>query len=190
MSDVQVQPMLYPGDIFLTRGTNLMSRLIRRFTRNHGESRTMVNHVGLVVSHGGTASSEIVEALTTVRRRRFSVYRNKPRHDVAVYRPTNLTTLESLHVSEHADNYVGRKYGYIKIVAHFLDWCLAGRYFFRRFAFMDNYPICSWVVAQAFAKEGYTFGVDPGAASPDDIWDFVTNNPDKYDCIYELGRLP
>ena len=54
---------------------------------------------------------------------------------------------------------------------------------------MDRYPICSWLVAHAFKKAGKTFGVKPGAATPDDIWDFVRSNPDKYETVIELGPL-
>ena len=55
---------------------------------------------------------------------------------------------------------------------------------------MDNYPICSWVVAHAFKKVEKHFGVAAGAANPDDIWDFVIENPDKYACVYPLKQLP
>ena len=44
--------ILKPGDIFLTRGPGLLSRLIRFFSRSIGESRTKVNHAGLVVKEG------------------------------------------------------------------------------------------------------------------------------------------
>jgi hypothetical protein len=37
----------------------------------------------------------------------------------------------------------------------------------------NKYPICSWVVADAFAKVGKDFGVEVGMATPDDIWDFI-----------------
>ena len=33
------------------------------------------------------------------------------------------------------------------------------------------------------------FDVDPGAAEPDDIWDFVDKHKDKYEEIYPLKRL-
>ena len=54
---------------------------------------------------------------------------------------------------------------------------------------MDRYPICSWLVAHAFAKAGKTFGVPPGMASPDDIWDFVNEEPEKYSEIMPLGSI-
>ena len=40
---------------------------------------------------------------------------------------------------------------------------------------------------QMFAAQ--TFGVAPGAASPDDIWDFCTREKDKYEEVLKLGPL-
>jgi hypothetical protein len=89
-----------------------------------------------------------------------------------------------------AESYVGRKYGYLKLLAHWGDWLLQGAYVFRRLTTKDDYPICSWVVAYAFAAAGKHFDVEPGAATPDDIWDFVTAHPEVYEQILELGALP
>jgi len=171
---------LQAGDIFLTRGASLISRLIRFFTRSWGESRTMVNHVGIVVEGGSISQAVVVEALRSVTRRRLADGYAGTGTSVAVFRPINLTSPEIDVIVQAAERYVGRKYGYAMIVAHALDWMLNGVYLFRRLIGSDEYPICSWVVAHAYAKAGKTFGVAPGAASPDDICDFVTENPDKY----------
>jgi hypothetical protein len=106
-----------------------------------------------------------------------------------VFRPLNLTDADLAKVVAKADTYVGRRYGYLKILAHWLDWLLQGAYVFRRLARQDRYPICSWVVAHAFAAAGKHFGVEPGAATPDDIWDFVTGHPDRYREVVALARL-
>ncbi len=84
---------------------------------------------------------------------------------------------------------VGKKYGYLKIVAHLLDWLCLGVYFFRRFTNNGDYPICSWLVSHAYAMAGKNFGCDPGSAEPDDIWDFVNQNPEKYQQIYPLTSI-
>jgi hypothetical protein len=31
--------------------------------------------------------------------------------------------------------------------------------------------------------------VEPGAAQPDDIWDFIQKNPDKYQMIHPLEQI-
>jgi hypothetical protein len=180
---------LKPGDIFLTQGTSFISRAIRFFSRTGGESRTEANHVGIVVAGGTEHSAVIVEALTKVKRRKMSAYASSDNTKVAVYRPTNVSDDDMALIMAKANSYVGNDYGYVKIAAHLADWFLGGRYFFRRFAAMDKYPICSWVVAYAYAEAGYDFGVHPGAASPDDIHDFCVANPDKYIEVHPMELI-
>ena len=62
-------------------------------------------------------------------------------------------------------------------------------YVFRRMANMDNYPICSWLVAHSRAKVNKTFGVEPEAATPQDIRDFVREHPDIHEQVYPLQKL-
>ncbi len=185
--------ILRPGDIFLTRGTAWISRAIRFFSKSFGEPRTEVNHVGLVVEGGDVWEAVVVEALSKVGRHRLRERYGPPVTDhVAVFRPLNLTPEQIDEVVAYALKQVGRNYGYPKIIAHLLDWCLMGAYVFRRLTVDENYPICSWLVAHAFSKIGKNFGVDQRAASPDDIWDFVTNENrlgGYYEQIRELAPL-
>lgn len=180
---------LEPGDIFLTRGDSFISKAIRFFSRSGGESRTMVNHVGLVTESGSMYDATIVEALSKVKRRKMSSYATSKSTEVAVYRPKNLTYEQRKAIVDRANGYVGASYGYIKIVAHLLDWFLGGRYFFRRIAAMDKYPICSWVVSYAYLDAGLTFGVEPGSASPDDIWDWIYPRTREYEEIHPLKKV-
>lgn len=181
---------LLPADIFLTRGTGLVSRLIRLFTRHVGESRTKVNHVGIVVEGGPIGEAVVVEALSRVRRHAlWDRYGRSSRTEIAIFRPIDLRPADRRRIVRKAESYVGRKYGYLMILAHLCDWLLQGAYVFRRLAGSDNYPICSWVVSHAFAETGRTFGVAPGEASPDDIWDFVTGRPDAYLQVRPLTPL-
>ena len=168
-----------------------MSRLIRFFTRQIGESRTKVNHVGVVVQGGSLREAIVVEALSTVRRHRLWGRYGPPKKDlVAIYRPLDLSPELIAKVVAGADGYVGRKYGWFMLVAHLFDWVLQGAYVFRRLAGVDRYPICSWVVAHAFLKAGRSFGVAPGAADPDDIWDYVVSHRTRYARILPLAPLP
>ncbi|MGD9268032.1 MAG: hypothetical protein PVH70_11390, partial [Desulfobacterales bacterium] len=59
--------LLLPGDVFLTYGAGFFSKLIRFFTRTIGESRTKVNHTGIVVTEGDLESCQVVETLLRVR---------------------------------------------------------------------------------------------------------------------------
>ncbi|MEA2023600.1 MAG: hypothetical protein U9N79_04835 [Actinomycetota bacterium] len=177
---------LEPCDVFLTRGAGFVSRAIRVFTRRFGESRTKVNHVGIIVGEGTMVTAMAIEALVKVRKHPLGRYARKLDTAVAVYRPINLTEGEETAIVAKALSYEGDKYGIVKIAAHFVDWTLQGAYVFRRLTRMDDYPICSWLVAHAFASGGKDFGCEPGAATPDDIWDFVTTNPDKYVQVHPL----
>jgi hypothetical protein len=177
------------GDIVLTQGTGLISKLIRKFTRDKYESITKVNHVGIVVEGGDDKDVVIVEALTGVKKHTMWSQYALTGDKVAIYRSLDLSEKERNAIVNKAEMYVGRQYGYFKIVAHLFDWALGGRYVFRRIAAMDNYPICSWVVAQSYATVGKNFGVEAGAASPDDIWDHIQKNKSKYKCVRALREV-
>ncbi len=178
------------GDVFLTRGHSWLSKAIRFFTRSIGESRTQVNHVGVVVEPGDLKTCVEVEALIKVRRHRLWAQYGPPKRDsVAIYRPINLTEAEIAKVVESANRQVGKKYGFLKLLAHLLDWLLLGAYVFRRIARNGKYPICSWLVAHAFAAAGKDFGVAAGMADPDHIWDFVNTKKDKYKEVHSLKPI-
>lgn len=181
---------LEPADILLARRRSFISRAIRFFTRSWGESRTEVSHVGIVVEGGSIEQAVIVEAAGRVKRRHLlRHYGKRSNTEVAFYRPLHLTLEQREVVVRAAEKYVGREYSYFKIVLHVLDWVLQGAYFFRRLGGINDYPICSWLVAHAYAKVGETFGVPPGAASPDDIWDYVTTHLAEYQMVRALSPL-
>ena len=180
---------LLPGDVVLTRSTSVLGRLIRICTRSFGEKRSKVNHVGVIVDGGVIREAVLVEALLKVCRHGLWEHYAGTANKVAVYRATNVPSQDMQTVVAEAEEQVGKKYGFGKIIAHFLDWLLTGAYVFRRLTQNGDYPICSWLVAHAYAKAGYNFGVEPGAADPDDIWDFVNKRTGYYDCIVPLGPL-
>jgi hypothetical protein len=182
---------LKAGDIFLTRGSSVISRLIRFFSRSIGENRTMVNHVGLIVEPGVLRTAVEIEAIRFVTRRTLWSGYGPPDTDcVAIFRANNLTEDDVRKITARAQSMVSVRYGWITIVAHLLDWCLNGAYVFRRLVPDMRYPICSWLVADAFAKAGRYFGVAPGAAEPDDIWDYVTSSKHAhYVQVYPLQKL-
>jgi len=182
--------ILQPGDVFLTRGTSVLSKLIRICTRNIGEKRSKVNHVGIVVEAGSIQDAVVVEALSKVKMHTLWKQYAPPKKDhVAVYRAKNVSPEEMEIIVATAKRQVDKTYGYCKIVAHLLDWLLTGAYVFRRLTSDSRYPICSWLVAHAYAEADKYFGVSPGAANPDDIWDFVEKKPGYYERIVKLGSL-
>ena len=182
--------LLQPGDIVMTRGEGFLGRAIRFFTRHIGESRTKVNHVGIVVQGGTIEQAVIIEAsLEVVRHRLIDEYGGK-RDSVAIARATRLSKNDLQQVVAKATGYLGRTYGFGKIALHALDWALQGAFVFRRLGQMDAYPICSWLVAHAYSTAGVYFGVAPGAASPDDIWDHVTTRKGEFSMVRALSPLP
>lgn len=188
--DDRMEVLLSPGDVFLTRGTGLLSKAIRFCTRSFGEKGSMVNHVGIVVAEGDIQSAMVVEALIKVTEHKLWKQYGPPRKDhVAVYRATNLSPQDIEIVVAEAREQVYKPYGFGKIIAHFLDWLLTGAYVFRHLTSNGDYPICSWLVAHSYAKIGKHFGVPPGAADPDDIWDFVDKRTEYYERIIELGPM-
>ena len=111
------------------------------------------------------------------------------RDQVSIWRHRGLTPEQRKHVAAESHSYVGRKYGYVKIAAHALDWFLFGAYFFRRIAGMKRYPMCVWKEAHAYAVEGVLFLCKPpGMVNPDDLWDEVKDNAD-WECVFPLGPL-
>jgi hypothetical protein len=181
---------LQPADIFLTRSHTLLGGLIRFFTRAIGESRTKVNHVGVVVEGGDARTAVVVEALAFVRRHTlWSRYGGSRKFEVAVFRPRDLGAEDVRTIVASAEEDVGQSYGWLMVVAHLLDRLLFGAYLFRRIIRADDYPICSWVVAWAYQKVGRDFGVPAAAADPDDIWDHVRAHPEAYEEILPLGPL-
>ena len=185
-----MSPQLKAGDVFLTRGKGLISRAIRFFTRAIGERRTKVNHVGILVEDGPVDEAIAVEALIRIKRHPLWSQYGPPSSDlVAIYRPRNLSADQIVKIVKAAGEFVHQKYGFIRLAAHLADWFLLGAYVFRRLVPKGKYPICSWLVAESFREAGKHFGLSAGAASPDDIWDFVTLETDKYEEVYALAAL-
>jgi hypothetical protein len=180
--------ILQAGDIVFTRSPRLLGKLIRVCTRTFGEARTKVNHVGGIVKGGSITHAVIVEALHKVVRRSLWVAYGPPSDDeVCVYRYKHITEEQRKIIVETRESYVGKDYGYLKLVTHFFDWMLLGSYVFRRLTNDDNYPICSWTEEHAYRKAGIDFGK---CASPDDIWDYVTEkDKDNWICVYPLRKL-
>jgi hypothetical protein len=172
--------ILEPCDTFFTRSKTWLGWLIRACTRAPGEARTWAQHVGMIVEAGEGLDAIAVEALTTVERHPLRDEYGDGKTELAIYRPLNLTQEEKALILKRAESYVGRRYGYLKIGLHFLDWCCGGIVLFRRLGTVDRFPICSYLVAHCFQAAGKTFGIKADAASPDDMLDFTQANPDKY----------
>jgi hypothetical protein len=182
--------LLSPGDFFCSYSPTWVGALIRIGSRSLGEERTKVNHTGVVAAAGTLDSAVIVEALSKVMAHTVAEAYKGSKTRVAFFRFTNLTAEQKEAWSRKAFDYVGRRYGILKIVTHAMDYALNGAYVFRRLTHSDRYPICSWVTAYVAAAVGKSFGKDPGAVQPDDIWDYALANPEEIQLLRPLITIP
>lgn len=170
--------LLNEGDIIGVRSEGLISWSIALGSCSIGEKHTRISHVGMITKGGSWDKALITEALTTVVERPISSYKNVK---MVIYEPRISMDVASLLVKKALD-YKGRKYGWLKIAAHFGDFCLNGAYFFRRFCKMDRYPICSWLVGHCYSQIGVLFDKPIKALQPDDIDDFCLVHPNQFRC--------
>lgn len=189
-NDFCIRTILLPGDIMLTRGDGVYSKCIRVASRGWGEDKTFFNHAGIVVTEGTIKTARMVEALWTVKNHTiWNAYAGTDTK-VAIYRCNDLSPLERDLLGIYASEYIGRWYGVPKIITQAIDKLFFfDKYVARRITNSDRFPICSWVVAQAYDKLGLSFGVEPGQADPDDIGDFIFDHPEKYSCVLGLQEI-
>ena len=167
---------LEAGDIVHIQNSSILARMVRWFTRAMGEEKTWASHTAMVIEVASTVL--IIEALSPrVKIRPLAVYTRPGARVVISRRPGGLTQREKATVQAKAREYYSRRYGYLKVAAHALDRFINNRYFFRRLARADDYPICSWLVAFVYDRSlGIQFGMPPNAAQPDDIMDYCVRN--------------
>jgi hypothetical protein len=173
---------LQPGDIVLTRSrAGWLGTVIRAFTRRPSDD-VYYNHVGIVVSAGDEHQAQLLEALWRVRRGPLWQLYGPPagasRPEIGVFRLCEPLPEHRQLAAAVAETFVGRRYGWWKLGAHAVDRWLskqAGREVFaaRRLLRWDRFPICSYLVADAWAEAGVSFGPPAGAADPDHIHDYV-----------------
>jgi hypothetical protein len=174
---------LLPGDIVLTRSKSLIGSAIRYFEARPGDP-AWANHVGIIVTAGTDFTAVLVEALWKVRRGPLWDLYGPPagpadkRPEIQVYRLCEPLPDHRQAAAAHAETFVGRRYGVHKIAAHAADWWLTRKlgaevFAFRRLLRMDRYPICSYLVADAWAQGGVSFEVPPGSADPDHVHDYL-----------------
>lgn len=191
---------LMPADVVLVRSEGIVAKGIRLFSRSRNEKPTRVNHAALsvaglsylqlvagvdkgvdVIPHLGV-SDLIVDAQPPRVTLESLTKRYSGGELVAVYRSLELSMDERVAIAQYALRYVGDKYGFSKILLHAVG--------LERFSFIEERPICSYVVATPYSQvRGWTFGAPDNEAKPDDIDDFVVMNNSGYECIRELSPL-
>ena len=175
---------LLPGDLVsVATPESLLSRLIRGMSRREGESPTWASHSGVIAEQHGL----VIEALWTVKRRSLFDYQGKSQ--VCVFRAPFVSPGRGLRIADAAANRLGQKYGWWKILQH-----AHGRA--ARIARNDR-QICSQLVAECYAEVcyGFSFGVEPNEAQPDDLLDYAVGNnwlavwADSQQTVSELAEI-
>lgn len=165
------------ADLIFCHGYSWLTQAIRWAERGKNESASNAAHVAGIIE-GNLAE----EALTKVVAHAYNKTNFPGTH--YVYRNTKLTQVQRDLIVAEAEDYIGRTYGYLKILTQLGDALLqkafgGSIYAFRRLTTDDKYPICSWVWAYAYYKAiNYTFGIKPQEATPDDMLDFVQGSSD------------
>ena len=176
------EPSFLPGDIIFYHNDDWFGKLFQFAMKGKDEPSTFCNHIS------GFINYELnVEALWKVEVTEFELHPKNKR--LKVYRKKNLSDKERDLLALKAVSYVGREYGFAKLITHLGDALLEKMFdgqifFFRRLNHSQRYPICSWVWAYSYYRVlGYKFGIDPEGADPDTMYDFVVNNSD-WELIY------
>jgi hypothetical protein len=124
--------------------------------------------------------AEMTEALWRVRSgpiwQFYGPPAGKKRAQIAIYRIVNLSFEQRIEVAQAAYEFLGRRYGWWKLVAHAADSIVSRElhrevYLFRRLLCSKRYPICSFLVEAAFERVGIDFAPDQ-SADPDHIHDY------------------
>ena len=171
-----------PMDLFFTRSGSWLSEVIRWATREKGEAKTEASHVGAIITPGFLSNVECVEALTKVERHPLWEKYGGSGQWMTIYRAVNISAPVKRRMARRLRAKVGETYGYGKILLHLLRK-LTGDPRWLDLSLLDRYPICSYLVATEFDREGFSFGIDGRKATPDDMLDFCEANPDKWKCV-------
>jgi len=183
----------HAGDVFFTRSESLLGRAIRWAERDPHEEPTWANHTGVVVEDGWIAPphwvyepgaehlpeaarlATVVEALWHVRYGPLQVNGIA----VRVFRPEPALTLaELMRFRLAASKHVGEKYGWWRLLMHLADRVLfGGRKVVSNIALVKNRPVCSYLAAEVYSVVGINFGMEPAAATPDEMLDWVASKP-------------
>ena len=187
------------GDLFFTAGASSLGGAIRWAEQTRGEEPTEMNHVGVVSKKGYILPcaqptwvdppylkpAVVIESLwRTIEHPWYPD--QKPGNEVSVWRYEPITLLQQIVVIQRAERFVGAKYGWWKLLTHFVDnKAFNGRVVTRKLLVADSRPICSYTAACSFHVAGIKTGDIPARTqSPDTMWDFVNaSNP-----WFEVGR--
>ena len=190
------------ADLFLMDAANgsgdqnaIVSKLIKIFETEPYGKKAKHSHVGVSLTLGYTKDIHFGEMTwPKLRLIKLSTYHKGTK--ATVYRHKYITQEQRELVCEYFRRNEGKAYGWLKIIAHALDYPfvrILSRLFrkpvrFRLFTsilFADS-SVCSGMVARAYDKAGLTtFGMRPGTVQPDDIYEYCNRPDSPFEKVFE-----
>jgi len=186
---------LEPADIVGTKNkTAGLSRLIRLASTSPAEHRarevTQLNHIEVALGW----RLDIIGAVSSGMRVTDMLHQYVgARHEVVVFRRSDLTPAQRAVVAHAMLALEGTKYGHGKLLLHVFDYVLSTltareQYMFRRVGRIARRPICSGSAAWAAEKVGWKLGPNRDMpwerVQPDDWWDDATKwNKERYQIV-------
>lgn len=176
------------GDIFCYNSKSSIGKIIKWAEQGYSEAPSIVAHTGIFVDDGELTEVNVIEALFpkgVVERPFWENYKDTLDR-VYVLKPKNICKNKRDIIVNYCKNQVGKPYGTLKLLPHLADGVIAKVLhkrdvrFFRKLIGKNNFPICSFLVANAYAQVGLDFGITSNMATPDDILDFALSHPQKY----------
>lgn len=168
-----MRPTFKPGDILAVRGKGFFARGILAATGN------TVSHVGMVV---GDSPVIVIEALLRVKTRPIE---ESVADAEAAYllQDLSLSADKRDTIVKRACQFSAADYGWGDIILQAANAILRTTWFTDHLTFglLNQFPICSYLVAESYKTVGLTFGKrKEESITPADIYNFAEKNPSIY----------
>lgn len=158
------------GDILGIQGKGWLSDEIRALT---GDGP--LSHVGIITAV--EPFPQVTEALTRVRTRPLDLSIADAEH-AWLLEWQDIVDAQRLAMCQTALSFSADDYGYVDIGFQLLDSVFKTRWITQHFV-ERKLPICSLLDALAAKSADLNFGVTINSTTPNDIWTFAVQNPQK-----------
>ncbi len=177
--------LLRRGDIVLTRSNRWLARQVRKFA---GQP---CSHGGVIAKGGPLETAEIIESTGAGPRQRLLLENH--RNDVVwIYRPLTISDGMLSFIVQTLEYKVqhGEGYAFGEFFTQAIDNLLGRVNLVRRLNPLIPGRQCGSLIAWAFSRAGYTFGVKDYAATPQDIMRYINQHPSQYEQVFgeHLGK--
>jgi hypothetical protein len=169
-----MKPTFQPGDILAIRGKGFFARGILAATGN------TVSHVGMVT--GTEPFVEIIEALLRVKTR--PIEESMADAEAAyLLQDLSISADQREAIVRRALEFSAADYGWADILLQLANAIFRTTWFTDHltFGYLNQFPICSYLVAESYQTIGLTFGKEKEESiTPADIYNFAEKHPSIY----------